>query len=543
MARIPKFQQRRLASSVVGTPGVDQSQQRAFASVSQAAGSAANVFGQLAAKRQKAKDDAIVNKELIILDIAQETLLREHQKENVDFEGDPQDRIQAFQNKSRKLFQQSIDGIASRNARQRFSLLGEQVIGGKLSREAKEADENQGIIAFNNTVDSVNQLALEAAELGLDTRLSLEEKRARMLTLVQLANMTVRDSKNVLSPENFIRLKESAPEAILRGAISTLVKNNPQELLVLLNDDNVKKQFDPEELAKFKADGIKNLKLAAENREIDKLIFSFQQGTEFLDKWKRGDPTILAQLQNAEGDPFLLSFSEYLINEPVDPVVSSIRQSGLMDRKSELDIAKKKKKSKKKTMKAALEDGMDFLVDATKAAQDGEITRGQYIKHLNDVLGPFYDKMKKERSGGVASLFDIMPSTFALNIAQDWFRRNNLLQDKEGLVTVMEDFESILAKQGPVTRASMSKSMGIALRNLMVTRDPRLALLSGTPNVIIDENKDLQVGLPGDDTPAEDATITAGAGVVVREGTLDDGTGRRVRITTEDGVETKRELI
>ena len=530
MARIPKFQQKRLASSVVGTPGVDRSQEQAFGAVSQAAGSAANVFGQLAAKRQKAKDDTLVNKAIIDLDIQQEGLLREHQRENSDFAGEPEVRVQAFQDKSRKLFRKAVDGIPSRNARQRFSILGEQIVGAKLSREAKEADE-------------INQLALEAAQLGLDIGLSLEEKRNRLLTMVQLANTTVTDSKNVLSPENHTRLKESAPEAILRGAISTLVKNNPQELLVLLNDDNVKKQFTPEELAGFKENAIKNLRIAEDRRELDQLFSAFDEGTEFLDKFKQNDPTILAQLQNSEGSPFLRAFSEYLINEPVDPIALAVREAGLLDRKADLDIKKKKKKSKKKTMKASLEDGMDFLVDATKAAQDGEITKAQYRKHLTDVLGPFYDKMKRERGGGITSLFDIMPSTFALNIAKDWFRRNNLQDDNDGLVTVMEDFESILAKEGPVTRASMSKSIGTALRNLMVKRDPRLGLLQGTPNSVIDDNRDLQIGIPGSDTPATDADIVAGPGVVVRTGTLQDGTGRRVRITTEDGIETKRELI
>ena len=540
MARIPKFQQRKLASSLVGTPGVDTSTQQAFQAVGQAAGAAARVFGQLAAKRQKAKDDAITNKAIIDLDLAQEELLRTHQTENAEFRGDPRERIKGFQDKSRKLFREAIDAIPSRNAKQQFSILGERIVGAKLSREAKEADANQGILAFNDTVDSVNQLTLAAAQLGLDPSLALVEKRNRLLSLVQMGNETVRLSKSILSVENHRRLQDSTPEAILRGAISTLVTNNPQELLILLRDENVKKQFSPEELAKFNNDAVKNLKSAEERRELEQLFSSFDGATELLDRFKQKDPTLLAQLENAEPSAFTEAFKEYIINRPVDPVTSAVKQAELLDALSELHI--KKRKNKRKTMKGTLEEAMSFMVKATEAAQDGAITEAQFTKHLSDVTGPFLDKVKKEQSGGLSSLVNLIPPVQAFNMIKDWFVRNGI-DNKEALVSVMDDFDAILNRQGKVTRASVSKATASALRNHMIRRDPRLGLLEGTPNVVIKEDRDILQGIPGDDTPPVAGQTTAGEGVVVKTGTLNDGTGRRVRVTFENGVEVKRELI
>lgn len=542
MARIAKFQQRKLASSLVGTPGVDTSGQQVFNALARTAGTATTVFGQLLTKRQRVKDDALTNKAIIDLDLAQEELLRDHQREFAEFRDDPRERVKIFQDKSRKLFREATDRIPSRNAKQNFSLLGERVLGAKLSREAKEASANQGILAFNDTVDSVNQLALEAAQLGLDVTLSLAEKRNRLLTLVQLGGSTVAIAKDILSPENHRKLQEDTPEAILRGAIATLTTNNPQELLFLLKDENVQKQFTAEEIAKFTNDAVRNLKTGEERRDLDTLFNSFTEGTELLDRFKRKDPTLLAELENAEPSAFIEAFKEYVINRPVDPVVSAARQAGLLTALTELGI--KKKKNKKKTMKASLDDAMDFIVDATKAAQDGEITEGQFNKHLSGVFGPFFDKIKKERSGGVSSVFNLDPTVFAFNIAKDWFRRNNIDDDKDGIISVMEDFDFLLTQQGEVTKASMSKAMTTAIRNLMVSRDPRLGLLQGTPNIIIKEDRDILQGVPGDaDTPPIAGQAIAGPGVVIKTGTLDDGTGRRVRVTFENGKEVNRELI
>lgn len=541
MARIPKFQQQKLASSLVGTPGIDTSTQRSAQAISQTAGSAANVFGQLAAKRQKAKDDALTNKSLIDLDLTQEQLLRDHQTENAEFRGDPRERVKGFQDKSRKLFQEAVDAIPSRNAKQQFSILGERVLGAKLGREAKEASENQGILAFNDTVDSVNQLALEAGQLGLDSSLSLEEKGNRLLTLVQMGNETVRISQPILSVENHRILKKDTPEAILRGLISTTVTNNPQELLVLLKDENVKKQFSPEELAKFNNDAIKNLKTGEQRRELDQLFSSFDGATELLDRFKKKDPTLLAQLENAEPSAFTEAFKEYIINKPVDPATKAVKQAELLDALSELHV--KKKKNKRKTMGGTLEEAMSFMVKATEAAQDGDITEAQYTTHLTAVTGPFLDKVKKENTGlGLSSLVDLIPPVQSYNMVKDWFTRNGI-DNKETLVSVMDDFDSILKQQGPVTRASVSKATASALRNHMIRRDPRLGLLEGTPNVVIKEDRDILQGIPGDDTPPVAGQTTAGESVTVKTGTLNDGTGRRVRVTFENGVETKRELI
>lgn len=538
MARIPKFEQERLASSLVGTPGVDTSEQQTFNSISNTFGNIAEGFGQMAVKRQEAKDKALANKTNIGLDLQLEEDLRAHQTQNAEFRGDPMERIRAFEQIGRKRVADVVNGVPSRGARDIVALEADKIFASKIAREADEANKNQGILAFNDTVDSANTLALSASNLGLDTSLSLDQKAGRLMKLMQQGQKVVADSAAVLSAEQKRKLETDVPQMILRGAISTLTTNNPEELLVMLKSDEVRKQFQPEELAKFEKDAKTNLEKAQENRELDAVITSLTGATTLIDRLKQNDPTLLTQVENMEPSEFTEAFKEYFINKPVDPVSKAVSKYELLTDLEALEV--KNEKDKKPTMKGSADEAMAFMVKATKMAQDGAIEQSDYTKFITAVGGPFTDKIKARKSGGFAEAVFISPVIPAFRMVRDWFARNKI-DNKNDLISVMDDFDALLVKGGKVSNESIALATKTALRNYMVKRDPRLGIIQGSPNSIIKDDRDLLQGIPGQSSTPPDGKTKAGAGVDVKTGTLADG--RRVRDTFENGKLVKRELI
>lgn len=237
MARIPKFQQRKLASEIVGTPGVDTSAQTNFRNAAAAVQLVADKFGRIAVKRQVAVDKASANDTLIDFQIA---LQKAAQQQATQFAGStttPAERVELLKTKSDQLFNSFEDSLATPEAKALFAAGAQTTIRRRLLDEGKIASDNQVLVANDRMVTAQNKIAGSLYEFAKDVTGSYQGKKDELLFTTQEGSLpNIEVSRSILGDKQSDDFAKKSLEGNFRAVLAGMLEIAPEEAIQLLED-------------------------------------------------------------------------------------------------------------------------------------------------------------------------------------------------------------------------------------------------------------------------------------------------------------------
>lgn len=508
MPKIPEFERRQLASSVVGTPGEDQSGQMIFNSVAQNVNKATAAFSELHKERERVKNDTLVAKSQIdfLRNIEDETL--RHEQEYSDFRGDARERSRAYDEKIQRLFNDQINAIPSDEARIKFEREGYGIINQARIREMKQASQQQALLAHQDTLTGINELAIQASKLGGNTNVDFQTKMSQLEYYQTFAKNLIDKSSRNLTPEDKYTLETAYPESILKGYAASAVVNAPHELLQAIDSGKFDK-LKPQERESLRSDAIKSLKNLEEQGKYNDLLSNIQGHFDVLDKVAKGDPSAMIDIENLPDTPQNKTLKDLILTAPIGPVDQVETQFDLLNKMRDLEID-----AETKTSKANAEALLSFMGDVVQAARDGKITKSIMSDYMKKTATPFYDKVKNPGK-----------NSFQSSLASAW---NAIVEhvpalggfgkiEKKQAVGIYRDFELILSKQKDINSQTVASALNQALKLDAIRRHPTLLGIEGTVTDIRNSNGTYSAtGIPGTATKKADKKISTEKTIRIR---------------------------
>jgi hypothetical protein len=292
MAIIPEFQQQRLASSAVGTPGVDPSAGKVAGQVAEFFGGQADKQFEIATKRDDALAAAEANRRSVEYDIALGELKQTTQSE---FSNNPKQGEIEFQNRSLELFNTHLGSSENKKANRLFSIAGQASIGRERKAFSTFRLNQEAVIAKNDLTDANNLLALEANKIG-KTQHDAAGLQATF-DLIDRSTIGLEASKLVLAPDQVNEFEKLGPESIMRGNIEGAIDTNPEYALEVLENPNVIKIFDDfDEIVKLEDAALK--KIDDFDKKAEKQLTKQQGKTHFNNTLKlTKDPESISETE------------------------------------------------------------------------------------------------------------------------------------------------------------------------------------------------------------------------------------------------------
>ncbi len=491
MGVIPEFQRRKLASSVVGTAGADQSGQIIGNAVSQAAGQVANTAYGIAVERQEAKDAALANKTLIDFDMKAAQTFQAHQDEFAEFRGDKAERVKAFQTKADELFKATAEAIPSRGARDIFDKHGYSVMKGYIDKELSASDMNQANLTLTDTTDAVNLLAQRAASVGRDTGADIMQKRAALTSLLKQGETTYAVAGKVLSAEQREKLKSAIPESISKGFLLSTMERNPEQVVQMLEDGSFDKLLSANDKTKMIKDAREALPKVQERRQIDVLLGGITQNQGLWDKYVNRDPSLLSDLEQRD-DEFSVALRDLALKGDPDPVNQAndiMRLTAKFESLTEKNWKGEEKKNKF-GKKASLEELTAVMTDVVRSQLPTD-TKNAFLKKLSE---PLYDKIKLEHKQNATQPQNTLSPvtqpqnilvTMGLSVINQWFARNDRSKDIDAKAKVVLNYLNNFDARKVSNQSEASTLARSALRQNAQDENPGLGLVAGTPNKVL----------------------------------------------------------
>ncbi len=275
MPAIPVYQQQRLASSAVGTPGVDPSAGKAVASAALFAEKVGKAFMGVAETRSEALATADANKRMIDFEIKTGDI-REATK--VEFKDNPKKGEVEFQNRAMELFNTTMSSSDNARANRMFSTAGRAYVGEQRIEYATFRRNQEVVLAKDNLVDANNLLALEANKVGrVDSSPAGLQKT---FDLMDRSQSITGASEVVLGVDEARNLSRMGPESIARGYLEGLMDQNPEFALKVLDNPDMIAVFDEaDDVLTLRDDALK--KVDDLDKKADKVLTKKQNESHF----------------------------------------------------------------------------------------------------------------------------------------------------------------------------------------------------------------------------------------------------------------------
>jgi len=239
MPRIPVFQQQKLASAAVGTPGVDPSAGRVAGAIAETAATIATGAFKFEDQRREALAGTEANRRLIEFKIAHDEIEASTKNE---FKDSPQQGEVEFGNRSFELFNTSVAASENTRANRKFSAAAQAFIGQRKIEFGNFRRNQETIIAKDDLVIANNLSALEAQRIGETDHSPAGLQKT--FDLIDGSQLALDSAAIVLGAKEAKNLEQLGPESIVRGYLDGLIKTNPEFALEVLNNPEVVKIFD-----------------------------------------------------------------------------------------------------------------------------------------------------------------------------------------------------------------------------------------------------------------------------------------------------------
>lgn len=507
MPKIPEFQRRQLASSAVGTPGVDNSGEMIGTSLANSATKAFSAVNTLQKERQRVQDNVVTAKAQMDLQRAVEQSTLQHDEEYADFTGPLEERVKVYEEKLRGGYNTILESLPEGAARDDFSLKGQDYVNRAVVRQMGTADRNRALIAHKTTVDSLDLMASDIAQLGANPGVPFSDKQNAIMEKLSLANNLFVGGH--LTTEDKITLRKATPEMAAKAYASTALLKNPAEVIQMIDSGVFGKNLDPGVASKIKEEAVAALPAFKEKAELMAALSDGKTFSGILQKIATGDSSGAAiELANLPDSKAVRVFREQLyktkLNEQNDP----LQEGRLHDRFLQLEVD-----NKTKTAKANALDIVEYMTDLSKTATEGGINKRTFNTLLSNAVVPFLAKIGDDKP------------VLANVHATGWQAVNRFFgrdpadptgKTKEA-VEVYNDFATILGEQPKITSETTTAALRQALGNYARKINPELAFMVELPDATMRPNGAPQKVGVGSEKKA-DQRIDDEAVLLTREG-------------------------
>lgn len=257
--RIPETTRRRLASSVVGTPGQDLSLSRIFATTGE-------VLGQ--AEREKAKQEQARRvKTQTALDTTSASRGVAGFNSELNRIGRDARTQEEYDTTVKESFQRKLQGFDNDEARAQFSKKASTLMVRKGDQFFNRNEDKKLEIIQVGLNNSVEELAAETEDIFGDPGLTLDDKLLFFASNLDVAQDTINGAKDALGAEAHSNFSEETAQTLARTAALSLLETNPEQVDEFLDEINAAGILDKEEISQIKDDAADYEKKIARSRE------------------------------------------------------------------------------------------------------------------------------------------------------------------------------------------------------------------------------------------------------------------------------------
>lgn len=460
MAIIPRFERQKLASSIVGTPGIDTSGAQIAESVAGVANKGLQVLGQQAIQKHEIQKAAEANKTLVDVDVELEKAYIQHQK---DYKTNPKDKTQFFKDNAERILQTFADGTEDPEVRSTVERIGYGRIGEKVTNEIQWADKQ----ATQNTIDTATTanetLANEAYIAGINNNVS------RALDVFTLAEDNIAASKLALGEKDSEQFRKN----VQQGYISGLMEQHPAELKAALDRGDFKKVLTPEETRKLKDDAVAAVKGMKEKQDMNYFVGNISQNQQSYEKYIAGTLTY-AETQQIPDEKFGNTLNELRIKGI--PFSAAEQFAEGMDLYGEvMDVAKGK---------STLEQVVKLQSKILSKVQQNQVSREAASSMLKQLVKPASSKL--DHADDFYGFFNKMSAPYkrAYNGVREDAKRHNLSPSTQ--LSVLVEFDQELAKlneENP-NSAQVDQAYDTAYKNVIRKTNPSLLKSTEVTNAV-----------------------------------------------------------
>lgn len=445
MAKIPQYEQRQLASSVVGTPGVDRSGQI----LGNAAADTANTLAKVVKEQQQIKDDAMSAKASADYERKSFEILTRHQQERANFTGTLEERNKILEDELRPAYEEMLNSLPAGEVRNRFSKEGYQTMSRRLMQGYQSGYQDQQNYLVKSAQEIVDQNAMQAFNLGTNkANLDFGSQVVHLQEIAATGKANIQKMSGLTS-ESRIQLEKAAEEAPVRGFIEGALPLYPDKVLELLDSGQLDKVIDAKDKVKYREEAVKSFETLKQRIDLERAATNAKALPAIYEKYRNGDPSYIVDLNNMES-PVAEKFRTRVFGSPIDTVMDATVRGKLEDQLEALHI-----NADEKTAKVNYDQTLRFMTDVIDARIAGHITDKQESAYLMKAVPVFIDKVEKKAWGSYQNNWGAVKQTMKKYGTADQIK-------------VMDRFTDILEEQtksgtqvnAQVIQASLTQALG-----------------------------------------------------------------------------------
>lgn len=542
MAVIPEFQQQRLASAAVGTPGVDRSAGSAAGQLARFSSGIVEQVGQLAIEKRRALDTISAGEANSRLKITNDNIINEGKKE---FELDPDSGTEIINNRLDNAFNVEMKLMNSTRLQQQFAARGQTSrTNSKITYNNFRNDQNliNAENKINQTLVNHNQRLFNAGQAG-DTSILFDIMEGDIPE-------SVNDLTNVLGPTKTKTTMTAALSDGMSAYFNGLLQSQPEQVEQLLQSGFIDKFLSTDEQKNFSADAKVKFKAKRKVELSDQTLELINQNQGIWQKFLADDlsieeiDTAMAatdfaidamgiRLQQSPADPASLRMLQRI--QSIDKFLPIMRDIALNDnpldegevdeRYEEIILAIDKARLKKGLSGQRIAPGADAedLLRLQSLIVQGKldevITKDQAKGFMKQVVTPLAEKLGKakgKKTGFIGSglvgikresitAFDAVLDNVTTFVRGTGFDKE---QKTELKVAMMKKAFKILelTKIEDIDQARVIANQ--LIKETLIRLNPSLGLLPQTPNAIMTSSGTLNNILPGKSRATPSKKIT-----------------------------------
>lgn len=529
MPVISEYQRQNLKSSVVGTPGADYSTGQALGAIAQDAKSMAGASFDLAVKRKQAMDANLVNEYALKAASEEEAAFNQFNQDQRGFIGSPADRVAMYDKMVAERSKARLESVRSnQEVFQRASQHEADIRLRNSQRQFQAASNNQVDLAVGSMINFQRQAEAEAARIGADTSMPFDEKRKQVDWILGNVDSSVKATSMVLSPDKAAALQAQKPAAVLTAMAMGMLSKDPAQLNLFLNEKGKdgKTAFEragmpPDEIEKMRALAQQGIN-AFETRRQREEYAAYSKQISDIDRniLDGNDVEAFSLIQNLPEGKLKDHMYTAVLQRHVPANDKSDRVAELMDEYVNIlaDISAHKKKGDEKKgitrSSLPLESLVKFQEKVAEANALGYLEKETYKNYVTKILPAIQDKAQMglgqqkaeafakglgQGAEGVPFIARAAMWPTGEIIGGTWKAVSNLFKgDSDSAVGVHKDFLNRLDQIKDPSDDAVNKALREALSYHAKQRFPSLLGLSGTPNAVLTQDRELvSTGLQG----------------------------------------------
>jgi hypothetical protein len=391
-------------------------------------------------------------------------------------------------------------------------------------------------LAAKNTLDTVNLLAVQAAELGRNSAVDPTQRYMALQGLLQQGESAYMTGYEAYSIEDRQKLLRDIPEAISKAMLSNMITHNPESVKEFIDSGQFDAVLSPEERKKYQDDAVLAIPKVLERRKLEQLYSEIGNNQDLWDAYVKQDPSIMQKLSETD-TKFSKNLKELVIAGAIDPEdkADAILELDNM-RDAMVDLSKPGKPFRKETALKDLGAYMDKVIEYRKM---GLITDSAMNNYRTKFIAPMYQSIVSEgqpsANAGVAGGF-LNYTTLGLagKMANWWFSKNARLDSPTARASVSRAFMDAYDPTVHKTEADVRKLAKDTLVNYVSGAVPSLGLVEGTPNRVQHPDR-LQSVVQTGQSDVKGAVPLKGKGVETMIVPSKTDPKKRYRVTVKDG--------